>query len=134
MAMNNPYQQYQQNSIMTAPPEELILMLYNGAIKFLKQSKIYLEEKQFDKAHNNIIRSEDIIRELMCSLDMQYEISGNLFQLYDFMYNWLVQANINKTNPDGVAKVNDVIGMLEDLRDTWVETIKIVKSSQKNGA
>lgn len=134
MAMNNPYQQYQTNSILTAPPEELTLMLYNGAIKFLKQAKIHIEENKLDKAHNNIIKAQNIIRELMCTLDMQYEIAQNLYQLYDFMYNWLVQANVNKLKPEGVQQIDDVIGMLEELRDTWVETIKIVKGSQKNGA
>lgn len=130
MAINNPYQQYQHNSIFTARPEELTLMLYNGAIKFLKQAKINIEQNEIEKAHNNIVRAEDIITELMSTLDMQYEVSNNLYQLYDFMYKWLVQANFHKVD-DGVNKIDDVIKLLEDLRDTWIEAMKIARMSQQ---
>lgn len=133
MAMNNPYQQYQNNSILTARPEELTLMLYNGAIKFLKQAIINIDEKYLDKAHNNIIKAQEIIKELMCTLDMQYEVSQNMFSLYDFMYDWLVQANIEKTSSTGKQKINDVVKLLEDLRNTWSEAMKMSKLTRKSG-
>ena len=132
MALNNPYQQYQQNSVMTARPEELTLMLYNGAIKFLKLAKNYIEVKDIEKIHTNIVKAEDIITELMSSLDMQYDISHNLYALYDFMYNWLMQANIHKFD-GGAEKIDDVIKLLEDLRDTWVEAMKTAKTTRKSG-
>lgn len=130
MAMSNPYQQYQQNSIFTARPEELTLMLYNGAIKFLKQARINIQESQIDKANNNILRAEDILTELKCTLDMQYEVSNNLYALYDFMHGWLVQANINKLD-GGIEKIDDVLRLLEELRNTWSEAMKIAKTSRK---
>lgn len=133
MAMNNPYQQYQNNSILTARPEELTLMLYNGAIKFLKQAIINIDEKCLDKAHNNIMKAQEIIRELMCTLDMQYEVSQNMFSLYDFMYDWLVQANIEKTSSTGKQKINEVVKLLEDLRNTWSEAMKMSKLTRKSG-
>lgn len=128
--MNNPYQQYQQNSILTARPEELTLMLYNGVIKFLKQAKISIEENNVEKAHNNIVRAEDIIMELMSTLDMQYEVSHNLFSLYDFMNYWLLQASCHKLD-GGIEKINDVLKLLEDLRDTWSEAMKLARQSQQ---
>lgn len=130
MAMNNPYQKYQENSVLTARPEELTLMLYNGAIKFLKQALISLEANDIQKTHNNIIRAQDILTELLSSLDMEYEVSNNLYALYDFMYYWLVQANIQK-DEEGINKINNVINLLEDLRDTWAEAMKIAKKSQQ---
>lgn len=131
--MNNSYQQYQQNSIFTARPEELTLMLYNGAIKFLNMAKMNIEQNEIENAHNNIIRAEDIILELMSTLDMQYEVSNNLYQLYDFMNNWLIQANFHKLD-GGVKKIDDVLKLLQDLRDTWAEAMKIARlSQQKSG-
>lgn len=131
MAMNNPYKQYQENAILTASPEDLTLMLYNGAIKFLKQAKTNIQNKELDKAHNNIMRAEDIIIELMSTLDMKYEISNNLYSLYDFMYNWLVQANMQKTKKEGMSKIDDVIGLLEDLKNTWAQAKKLAKKQQE---
>jgi len=133
MSLNNPYQQYHENSIFTARPEELTLMLYNGAIKFLKQAQISIETKEVTKVHNNIIRAQDIIMELRSTLDMKYEISNNLDALYEFMYNMLIQANIHKFD-GGLKNINEVINFLEELRDTWKEAMKIAKiSQQKSG-
>lgn len=132
MALNNPYETYQQNAILTARPEELTLMLYNGAIKFLKQAKNSIEDKKVESAHNYILKAEDIILELMSSLDMSYEISNNLYSLYEFMNNWLVQANMHK-DKEGIKKIDEVLNLLEELRSTWVEAMKLAKISQKSG-
>jgi flagellar secretion chaperone FliS len=130
MSLNNPYQQYQHNSVFTARPEELTLMLYNGAIKFLKQAKISIEKADVEKTHKNITRAQDIIIELMSSLDLQYDVSHNLFSLYDFMNYWLTQANIHKFD-GGTQKIDDVIKLIEDLRETWTEAMKTSKMSQQ---
>lgn len=87
---------YQEEVIMTKPPEELTLMLYDGCIRFIKLAMQAIDEKKFDKANENIIKAENIITELMSTLDMQYEISKNLMSLYDFIYRWLIQANLKK--------------------------------------
>jgi len=87
---------YQEEVIMTKPPEELTLMLYDGCIRFIKAAMQAIDEKKLDKANENIIKAENIITELMSTLDMQYEISKNLMSLYDFIYRWLIQANLKK--------------------------------------
>lgn len=130
MTMNNPYEQYQQNSIFTANPEDLTLMLYNGIVKFLNLAKVQIEEKNIQEAHNNIIKAQNIVLELRDTLDMQYEISNNLYSLYDFMYNHLIQANCNKFEI-GIQYIDEVSNLTRDLRDTWQEAMKIAKTQKR---
>lgn len=120
MSTLNPYQQYQEQSIKTASPGELTLMLYNGCIKFINQAKQFIEQKDIEKANNTIIRAQDIIQELLVTLNMDYEISKNLAALYDFMYRRLIDANISKD----VEALDEVLDLVTELRDTWKEVIK----------
>lgn len=117
---NNVYQQYQQNSIMTASPEELTLMLYNGAIKFVNLAKHHIENKDIEKANEAIIRAQDIINELNDTLDMSYDISNNLRSLYTFIIDKLIDANIRKDT----SYLDEILPILEELRDTWKEAMK----------
>ena len=111
----NAYQQYQYNSIMSASPERLVLMLFEGAIKFVKLARKAIEEKDIAGANNNLTRAQDIIAELDRSLDMSYDISQSLAGIYDFLYRQLVDANIKKD-----AELLDVVeSMLKELKDTW---------------
>lgn len=125
---NNPYQQYQQNTVNTSTPQELTLMLYNGLVRFLKLAYQGIEDKNIEKANNNIIKSQNIITEFMSTLDMQYELSEELFLMYDYMNRRLLEANIKKDK----AIVEEVIGYTEELRDTWIQAMKIAK--QQTGA
>lgn len=115
------YGRYQQQSAMTASPGELTLMLYDGCVKFLKQSRLYLEEHNIEKASNASIRAQNIISELMATLDMQYDISKNLYSLYDFILRLVVQSNIKK-DP---LLLEDPISMMSELRDTWQQAVKL---------
>lgn len=124
--MTNPYKQYQQNVVNTSTPQELTLMLYNGLIKFLKLSVQSIEENNVEKANNNIGRAQDILEEFMSTLNMDYDISNNLYSLYDFMYKHLVEANIKKDK----TMVEDVIGFAEELRDTWAQAMKLAKGQR----
>ena len=78
MVTSSMYETYKQNSIFTASPEELTLMLYNGLIKFIMLSQKAIEDRDIQKAHESIIRAEDIILEFKATLDMQYELSNGL--------------------------------------------------------
>ncbi|WP_352418314.1 flagellar export chaperone FliS [Proteiniborus sp.] len=120
MTYNNMYQQYQQNSIMTASPEELTLMLYNGAIKFINLGKLHIENKEIEKANNAIKRAQDIIMELNNTLDMNYEISNNLRSIYTFILEKLIDANIKKD----VKFLDEALPLIEEIRDTWKEAMK----------
>lgn len=114
---------YLEQKILTARPEELTLMLYDGILKFLKQAKIYLEQKNIEKTNNSLIRAQDIIDELLITLNMDYEVSQSLSELYIFMRARLVEANIKK-NP---AMINEVLDLATEMRDTWKEAIGLVK-------
>ncbi len=112
--------------INTASPQELTLMLYNGLIKFLNFSIQGIEEKSIEKTNNYILRSQDIIEEFIRTLDMNYEVSGGMSALYDYMNSRLVEANIKKDK----AIVEEVRGFAEEMRDTWAQAMKLAKQPQ----
>lgn len=126
MTPNNAFNQYKENSVYTASPEELTLMLYNGIIKFVMLAQTAIDEKAVEKVHNNITRAQDIITELQVTLDRNYEISTNLSLLYDYMYRRLIDANVKKDK----NILEEVLGLIRDLRDTWAQAIKLARKQQ----
>lgn len=112
---SNAYALYQQNDVMTASRGKLLIMLYDGAIKFLRLAKVSMDEGDIQKTHNYIMRTQDIISEFMATLNMDYEISKSLFSLYDYMKFRLTQANINKDKD----MLDEILNMLIEFRDTW---------------
>ncbi|MHB1650907.1 MAG: flagellar export chaperone FliS [Desulfitobacteriaceae bacterium] len=86
VAIGNSYNKYKQSAVETAPPEKLLLMLYDGAIKFLAQAKKALEKKNYEEANEYNLRVQEILVELKATLDMSYgEIPQRLSRLYDFI-------------------------------------------------
>ncbi|HOA79555.1 MAG TPA: flagellar export chaperone FliS [Defluviitaleaceae bacterium] len=123
MTQQNVYNKYRNNVIMTASPQELTLMLYDGALKFCRQAIMAIEEDKIKEAHDYIVRVEDIIEEFQATLDKKYEISSNLELLYDYIYRRLVEANIQKDKDI----LEEVYGLIKELRDTWKEAMKLSK-------
>lgn len=126
MTQVNAYKQYKENSVYTASPEELTLMLYNGLIKFIMLGQAAVKEKNIGKANDSILRAEEIIVEFRTTLDMKYEISRYLDMIYDYMYSRLVDANIKKDE----AILDEVLGFAKELRDTWAQAMKIAKQME----
>lgn len=124
--INNPYKAYGNAQAMTAAPEDLTLMLYNGALRFLTKGMAAIEEKNIQEAHQNILKVQDIVLELMSTLKMEYEVSKNLMALYDFMYRHLVEANVKKNKKN----LEEVYELMEQLRDTWSEAMKIARTQR----
>ncbi|MDI3547014.1 MAG: flagellar secretion chaperone FliS [Halanaerobiales bacterium] len=126
--LNNPYQKYKNIQYETATQEQLLLMLYNGAIKFGQQARQGLVDKKVELANNNLKRVQAIINELMVTLDMERggEIANNLYNLYDYINRRLIQANIRK-DPE---IVDEVLDLLVDLKETWEEAIRQLKQGQ----
>ena len=124
------YKKYNQTKVSTANPGTLLIMLYDGAIKFLKFSVIAINEKDNERANNNIIRAEAIIIELMTSLKMDIggEIAKNLYLVYDFMYHELVEANMKKDK----EKIERIISMLQTMKETWQEVIRKEAATSSN--
>ena len=92
------YNQYKQNSIYTASPEELTLMLYNGLIKFIMKAQFSISKSDIEGANGNILRSQAIVTELAATVDEKYEISTSLIALYDYMNRRLIEANMKKNS------------------------------------
>ena len=131
MLANNLYAQYQQTQIETAPPERLLLMLYDGAIRFGNTAKLAIENKDTQGANNYCIKVQNILTELMVTLRMDVggDIAQNLFDLYEYMLHRMVQANVNK-DP---KPVEEVVGHLKELREAWGQAAKnlgALKSAQ----
>lgn len=111
---------YKNQQIMTARPEDLTLMLYNGAIRFVNESIQAIETGDLSKANNANLRAQEIIREFIATLDMQYDIAKQLFLMYDYIEYRLIQANIKKD----LTQLEEAKGLITELRDAWVEAMK----------
>jgi flagellar protein FliS len=108
---------YQENAVTTQSKGRLIVMLYDGAIKFMKLAIKELEVKNYEAKNQYINKAQDIINELNAVLDMEAggEIAANLRKLYCFMSNRLSQASI-KCDPQ---MIRDVIKLMEELNQGW---------------
>ncbi|HOB40327.1 MAG: flagellar export chaperone FliS [Limnochordia bacterium] len=114
------YQLYRQTQVSTASPGELLLMLFDGAIRFARQAQEHLRQGDLEAANSKLIRVQDIVSELNLSLDLSVgEIAVNLQQLYTYIYDRLVQANIRK-DPE---IVEEALVLLMELRDTWEQVV-----------
>lgn len=121
----NPYEQYRNAQIETASPDRLLIMLYDGAIRFLGQAREALSHQELERANNLINRVQDIIAELMSTLNFDAgEISHHLFRLYEYMNYRLIEANLRK-DP---APAEEVERMLRDLREAWQQAAQIARA------
>jgi flagellar protein FliS len=123
MSINNPYQKYQENSILTAPPAELTLMLYNGCLKFISLAKIAIEKNDMEAKQINITKAQRIIAELMATLKMEYDIAKDMYRLYDYIRRRLIIGNIK----NDLEILTEVEGLVKNFRDPWKEAMKIAK-------
>ncbi|WP_407307300.1 flagellar export chaperone FliS [Desulfosporosinus sp. SB140] len=118
--VNSQMNAYKNQQIMTASPAQLTLLLYNGALRFLNESIMALEQGNIQKAHNANMRVQDIIREFVRTLDMNYEISKPWAQLYEYVEYCLIQGNIKKD----VKQLQQAKQVLQELRDAWEGAMK----------
>lgn len=114
-APGSPANQYLANKVMTASPQELTLMLYDGAIKFCTRAINNIENAEIEEAHKSLIKAQNIIEEFMIVVDRKIEVGNNLFLMYDYMYRRLVEANLKKDS----AIIDEVIHLIRELRDAW---------------
>ncbi|UED80935.1 flagellar export chaperone FliS [Lysinibacillus sp. CD3-6] len=117
---------YKQNSVTTASPGELTLMLYNGCLKFLNKAKLAIQDKNIQDKNTNLIKAQAIISELMATLNMDIEVSKNMLALYEYMNRRLVEANIQ----NDISIIEEVEGLVTEFRDTWKEVIRINRQQQ----
>lgn len=113
---SNGYNVYKNNSINYASKEQLLLMLVDGAVKFAKIARQAMVEKDIKKAHENVVKTEDIFIELMATLDTSAgQWAENMFAVYRFINEKLFEANMKKD----VAIMDEVMPLIEDVRDIW---------------
>lgn len=120
MAFSNPYQTYQKQAVTTSKPEDLTFMLYQGMVKFIRLSKIALQNKNMEECHSYNLRAQDILSELMITLNQEYTISKSLLSLYDFMKIRLIEANISKK----LEILEEVEEFAVELSETWSTAMK----------
>jgi len=121
--LNSAAQRYQTNQLNTSTPGELTLQLYNGAIRFIKLTKAAIAERQLEKAHECNLRVQDIISELIITLNREYPISEQFLIMYDYMKRRMIEANISKD----VEILSEVEDLFIQFRDTWREVLKLSK-------
>ena len=118
--------EYQKTAVATATPLQLVLMLYDSAIRHCEQAVQAIQEKNLPAQHEHLTKAQRILSELTASLDLEAggEIAKNLFSIYAFCLNSLVEANLK----DDAEKVKPCLRILQELRDSWGEVLQ----SQQN--
>ena len=114
---SNGLQSYRKTNVITADPKRLVLMCYEGAIENLKIAKNRYAEKDYEGKSNVIKKAQDIIYELLCSLDFKRggSIAENLESLYNYMTRRIIHADVNAD----IGAIEEVIGMLNELKSAW---------------
>lgn len=127
MGTNKLGQEYLYRTVMTASPAELLVMLFEACIKDIKLATMAFEDKHdLMKASDYLIKAQKIISELMASLDMEIELSGQLLPIYEFMLHTLMYANVKKD----FSQLPEVIEILSAQRDTWKQIVQPNREKQ----
>ena len=125
--MVNAAEAYKRQQILTATPEALTLMLYNGALRFMTEGREALEKKDFEEANTALQKAENIITEFRVTLNMEYDIAHQLMPLYNYVYDRLVEANLKSD----VEKIDEAKHIISELRDAWAKAM--VKARKEKG-
>lgn len=127
MYTTNPYNTYKQNSVNMASKEQLLLMLLDGAVKYTKIARMAILEKNISRAHNELVRVQDIFLELMITMDKSAgKYMEDLYNIYDFIKSELAKANMKKD----IKIIDAVLPVIEDVRDMWYEVDKKIKTGK----
>ena len=129
MNQANPYiKQYKKNQIETASPEQILILLYDGAINYLNRAKNLLNDEDEEQFHKNMLGCKNIIAEFMESLDL--EMGGDwavmLYNLYKYLRKIIVKSDITKD----INGIDEVLKHLTSLRETWLKAIEIAKAEK----
>jgi flagellar protein FliS len=117
---------YREMEVQTSSPGKLILLLYEEAIKCLNRAKIKIQSKDVEETNRLLLKTQKIIRELMCSLNLEVgEISTRWYSLYEYIYQRLIQANIEKN----LKIIEEVLSLLKPLREAWIKAMEEVNEN-----
>lgn len=129
---HNPYL---RDAVLTATPEQLQLMLYDGAIRYALQARDALGEKDYERSHDRLTRAQNIIAELQAGLnyDVNRELCERVSSVYGFLHNKLIEANVRHDS----EAIDDALKVLRIERETWrilVDKVKKVREGQSEGS
>ncbi|MDR2530435.1 MAG: flagellar export chaperone FliS [Oscillospiraceae bacterium] len=114
---------YRRNSIMTANPMELVIMLFDGIRRDLLQAKALLQRTQLEAAHAKLINAQEIVTELLNSLDLKLDLAQEIVPIYDFIYNELVAINITKD----AERIDPLMELVTEWREIWQSVANAVR-------
>lgn len=128
MAYTNAFQQYHENSVLTASKGKLLLMTYDGATRFISQAKAHMAALAYEEQNTCIIKAQRLLLELIYTLNpsADRDLAQRLTQLYEYMFNRLVEANVN----DDAAALDEVLWHLGELRAAWAQADREVSGGQ----
>ena len=127
--MVNAAEAYKRQQVLTATPEQLTLMLYNGCLKFIGEGMDAIKVKDYETANTSLQKAQRIISEFRLTLNMDYEISHQLFPLYNYVYDRLVEGNMKSDT----APLEEAKGIITELRDAWVGAMKKARAEKGQG-
>jgi len=132
MQQRSPYSVYANTNVQTADQKTLIVMMYDGLIRFLNKAIVKIEAREIEAAHNYLVRSREIVAELLATLrpEKAGEVGENLKRLYVYTFNRIVEANLYK-DPQ---MVREVIRIVSTLRDGWAGLKPAVKPVSGEGS
>jgi flagellar protein FliS len=121
---------YKQANVLTASKETILLMLYEGAIRFVRGGIEAIETGKIEERSRQLLRAQDIITELRCTLDFKAgkDIAENLERLYEYVTDRLIQANIQHS----IEPAKQGLKVLEELHQTWSQAISSLKKEKEN--
>ncbi|MFD2615562.1 flagellar export chaperone FliS [Paenibacillus gansuensis] len=117
---------YLENAALTATPAQLLIMLYDGAIRFCRSGLEAIENNDYEQTNINLCKAQAIINEFISSLDSSHGVSDGLHKLYEYMNYLLIQGNIKKVK----SPIEEVLGYLIELKETWIEASKLIISGK----
>jgi flagellar secretion chaperone FliS len=127
LAYGNAAQAYRKNATLTASPAQLVVMLYDGALRFMEEGKRGLAAKDYELQNYKLQKAQKIVMELMGSLNFELggEVSKNLLNLYTFVLDELVEGNMR----DDSNRIDNAMRVMSELRESWVEIEKIARTN-----
>ena len=115
---NNAFNVYKNNSVNFASKDQLLLMLVDGAVKFSKMAREGLENKDINKSHENLVKTQDIFTELMVSIDQNAgDWAKDMYKVYDFIKVSLFKINMK----NDLKAMDEIMPVIISVRDTWYE-------------
>lgn len=123
----NSYAKYQEQSVMTMTHGEMLVKLYDGAVRQIRQASSCIEQKQFAQANDAFQKAQRIIAYLRATLDFKYEISAELDRFYQFFIEELLNANLRKD----VSKLPEIVDLILELREAFEQGERIARMEKQ---